>query len=149
MGRIGLDANVFLSVLLPEATKTDRENVEGSERILNALAQGDHTGVTSSMVFAEIAWAFLREDKATEEMEGAKYVLESMSNLEIIPVSNDIAWGAGKRRRKYYKRGQISYQDAIYLTACVLEKVDVLYTSDPDLLDIEKPETTIKQPKDF
>ncbi|NOZ59427.1 MAG: hypothetical protein GXO66_07635 [Euryarchaeota archaeon] len=63
MGKIGLDANIFLCILLPESTIAGKENIEGCERILKSLGRGN-TAITSTIVLAEIAWAFLREGKA-------------------------------------------------------------------------------------
>ena len=148
MGKIGLDSNIFLCVLLPEATKTDKQNVAGSEKLLGSLSSSN-IGVTSSIVFAEVAWAFLREEKDGEEMEGAKYVLKTMEGLKIISVSDEIAWKAGRLRRLYYSRkNQISYQDTIYLVTSISENVDALYTTDPDLLNISEPEVPIIEAKD-
>nr|MDO8098759.1 type II toxin-antitoxin system VapC family toxin [Candidatus Njordarchaeota archaeon] len=149
MGRkIGVDANIFLCVLLPESTKTDEKNVIGSERILKSLSQG--IGVTSSIVFAEAAWASLREGKDDIELEAVRHVIESMEGLKILEVDNDIAWNAGKLRRKYYtKELQISYQDAIYLVTCIEERVDSFYTTDSHLLELSAEIPMIKEAKDF
>jgi predicted nucleic acid-binding protein len=138
LGEIGIDANILLCVLLPEATKTDEENVEGSERLLRSLGP-DNLGIISSMVFAEVAWAFLREGKDGVELEAAKQVIEGMEGLEIVPVDNDIAWQAGKLRQKYYsKELQISYQDAIYLATCIRRGVEAFYTTDFHLLKVKE-----------
>ena len=78
MGKIGIDANVFLCVLLPESTKTDEENMKGSERLLGSLGSRN-MGVTSSIALAEVAWAFLREEKSGEELEAVRYVILGMA----------------------------------------------------------------------
>ncbi|KXA91292.1 hypothetical protein AKJ57_01870 [candidate division MSBL1 archaeon SCGC-AAA259A05] len=149
MGRIGLDSNVFLCVLLPGATKTSRGNIDGSERVLKSLS-GTNKGITSSIVLAEIAWAFLREGKGGPEMEGAKEVIEGTEGLEINPVDPHIAWRAGKLRGRHYeKESPISYQDTVYLATSLREKVDALYTTDPHLLKLEEEEIPIVEPKDF
>ncbi|MEE8167523.1 MAG: PIN domain-containing protein [Candidatus Hydrothermarchaeales archaeon] len=136
MGRIGIDANVFLCVLLPESTKTDAENVSGSERILRSIGSRN-AGITSSIALAEVAWAFLREGKDGVELEAARHVIETMSGLKIVSVENSIAWEAGKLRRRYYtKKSQLSYQDAIYLITCI-KRVDAFYTTDAHLLKIK------------
>ena len=149
-GKVGLDANVFLCILLPEATKADKENIEGSEAIIEALTKKKIQSVTSSIALSELAWAFLREEKPIKEMEGGRYVLEEMlkESLEIIPVNNNIAWQAGKLRRKYYtKENMISYQDAIYLATCLNQTAKPLYTTDPHLLITE--EIKVLEPKNF
>lgn len=148
MGKIGIDANVFLCILLPESTKADEENVAGSERILKSIGL-ENTGITSSMVMAEVVWAFLREDKGGIELEAARSVIETMKGLKIIEVDNEIAWNAGKLRRKYYsKKLQLSYQDAVYLATCIKERVEVFYTTDAHLLEI-KADVPIKEAKYF
>lgn len=137
MGRIGIDANIFLCVLLPKSTITDKENLNGSEIILKSIGS-ENIGITSSIALAEVAWAFLRECKGGVELEAARNVIETMNGLEIIGVDNEIAWNAGKLRRKHYsKKVQLSYQDAIYLATCITEGVEAFYTTDAHLLEIK------------
>ena len=70
------------------------------------------------------------------------------NSLKIIPVNNNIAWQAGKLRRKYYTReNMISYQDVIYLATCLNEKATLLYTTDPHLLMTR--EIKVLEPKNF
>lgn len=148
MGKIGIDANIFLCILLPESTKADRENANGSERILRSI-NTENTGITSSIVFSEVVWAFLREGKAEIELEAVRHVIQNIKGLKILQVDNDIAWKAGKLRRKYYsKEVQISYQDAIYLVTCMREGVEAFYTTDSHLLKIPV-NIPIREPKDF
>ncbi len=148
MGRIALDANVFLSVLLPESTLTTRENIEGCERILRSIGK-THTAVTSTIVLAEVAWAFLRERKEGIELEAAREVIEEIPGLKLVPVDTDIAFSAGKLRKKYYsKELQISYQDAIYLVTSLREEAEIFYTTDTHLLRL-KEKIKIREPKDF
>jgi predicted nucleic acid-binding protein len=148
VGKIGLDANIFLCILLPESTIAGNENIRGCERILKSLGMGN-TGITSTILFAEIAWAFLREEKAGVELEAARKVIEGMQGLKLVPVDSGIAFEAGKLRRKYYsKKFQISYQDAIYLTTCLRENVETFYTTDSHLLSL-KEKIEIREPKDF
>ncbi|GEM_PF-5535114 len=148
MGKIGIDANIFLCVLLPESTKTDRENVKASERILKSINTED-TGITSSIVFAEVAWAFLREGKYETELEAVKHVIQTIKGLKILKVDEETAWNAGKLRRRYYsKKLQLSYQDAIYLVTCIKEGVDVFYTTDSHLLKL-RTEIPVMEAKNF
>lgn len=148
MGKIGIDANIFLCVLLSESTVADRENINASERILKSIGS-ENTAITSSIVLAEIAWAFLREGKTGIELEAAKNVMETMRGLEFINVDTEVAWDAGKLRRKHYsKKTQLSYQDAVYLATCVKEGAEVFYTTDAHLLEI-KAEIPIKEAKKF
>lgn len=148
MGRIGIDANIFLCILLPESTKTEGENVAGSERILKSIGSRN-AGITSSIVMAEIAWAFLREGRDGIELEAARRVIEDMRGLKIVNVDTDVAWSAGKLRRKYYgKKLRLSYQDAVYLATCIREGVEAFYTTDAHLLKI-KTDMPIKEARQF
>ena len=148
MGKIGIDANIFLCVLLPESTRADEENIKGSERVLRSLTKNN--GITSSIVLAETAWAFLREEKDGIELEAARHVIETMNGLEILKVDDNIAWDAGKLRRKHYsKELQLSYQDAIYLATCINEKVEAFYTTDSHLLKMSEETIKVIEAKDF
>jgi len=148
LGKIGMDANVFLSILLPESTKMDEENAAGSRRLIKSIGL-ENTGIVSSILMAEIVWAFLREDKGSVECKAVRGVIETVKGLEIINVDNGIAWNAGKLRKKYYsEKLPISYQDAVYLATCIKEGVEVFYTSDAHLLRI-KADVPIKEVKYF
>jgi hypothetical protein len=82
-------------------------------------------GVTNSIVLAEIAWAFLRNGKGGIELGAARSVIENMGRLGIIEVDNEIAWNAGKLRRKHYGRKlQLPYQDAVYFSTYIRERVE-------------------------
>jgi predicted nucleic acid-binding protein len=148
LGRIGLDSNVFLCVLLPKASKTDPENVHGARRILGSLGKGNQ-GVTSAIALAEVAWAFLRESKKGPEFEAAKSVITGMEGLEIESVTSDLAWSGGKLRARHYsKKRFISYQDSIYLATSIKRGVDVLYSTDSHLLEIQES-IPVVEPKRF
>jgi len=146
VGRVGVDASIFLCVLLPGPTKAGESNIRGSEKLLRSVGR-DSMAVTSSIVFAEVAWAFLREGKETVELEAAKQVIEGMGGLEIIPVDNEIAWLAGRFRRRYYSgKLQLSYQDALYLATCIQNGVKTFYTTDSHLLSIDEKSIQVLKP---
>jgi len=148
LGRIGLDSNVFLCVLLPEASKTDPENVRGARRIIASLGT-ENRAVTSALVLAEVAWAFLREGKKGPELEAAKSVMTSIEGLEIESVTPDLAWSGGKLRAKHYSKDRsISYQDSIYLATSIDGGAEVLYSTDSHLLGIEES-IPVVEPKKF
>lgn len=148
MGRIGLDSNVFLCVLLPEASRTDPENVHGARRILESLGR-DNRGVTSALMLAEVAWAFLREGKRGPELEAAKSVITSIEGLEIESVTPNLAWSGGKLRAKHYsKTRSISYQDSIYLVTSIEGGAEILYSTDSHLLGIRES-IPVVEPRKF
>lgn len=148
MGRIGLDSNIFLCLLLPEASKTDPENVERAGEVLRSLSR-ENQGVTSALLLAEVAWAFLREGKGAPEIEAARTVITSMERLDIRSVTPDLAWLGGRLRGKHYSRERsISYQDSIYLVTSIEAGCEVLYSTDRHLLGIREG-IRVVEPKDF
>lgn len=143
-----LDANVFLAVLLPAPTKMEQENVEGSERVLAALGKGEVSAVTSSIVFAELRWAFAREEAGGFEI--VDFTLRELyrGKLEIINVTPEIASQAATLRKKYYSRqNDFSYNDGLYLATALQTGADVLVSSDPHFGSVAEIKTM--EPKDF
>lgn len=148
MGRIGLDSNVFLCLLMPEASRTDPENVKGAGRVLRSLGRENH-GVTSALLLAEVAWAFLREGKEGPEIEAARTIITSMEGLDIVAVTPDIAWLGGRLRGKHYSRERsISYQDSIYLVTSMEAGSEVLYSTDRHLMGIQEG-IRVAEPREF
>ncbi len=148
MGKIGLDSNVFLCLLLPEASRTDPENVEGAGRLLRSLGR-ENQGVTSALLLAEVAWAFLREGKNGPEVEAARTIITSMEGLDVVAVTPDLAWLGGRLRGKHYSRERsISYQDSIYLATSIQAGCDALYSTDRHLLGIREG-IRVAEPKEF
>ena len=66
-------------------------------------------------------------------------IVNSLSNLSILPVTSTIAVYAADLRTKYYStKNQLSYADVIHLATATLSGCDVFYTGDPDFSDIEE-----------
>ena len=70
-----LDANLFLAILIPEATRAPKNEIAGAARVLKAVEEGHLQGVTTAILFGEIRYAYLREDKLGFEI--ARAAIES------------------------------------------------------------------------
>jgi predicted nucleic acid-binding protein len=130
-----LDANIFLAVLIPEATKVFQIEVAGGERVLKAVEKGRLRGVSTTILFGEIRYVYLRDEKPGFEIASA--AIEAEANLKIVPVSRSLAVHAAELRRRYYsKRNSFSYNDGLYLATGLAEQADFLITTDPHLLNV-------------
>jgi predicted nucleic acid-binding protein len=130
-----LDANIFLAVLIPEATRAPKDEIAGAERILKAVEAGRLRGISTAILFGEIRYAYLREDKPGFEI--ARAAIEAETNLRVSIVTVPLAIHAAELRRRYYsKKNVFSYNDGLYLATALAEKVDLLITTDPHLLSV-------------
>ena len=137
-----LDANIFLSVLIPEATKAPKEEIQGSERVLQDLEEGRLQGVSTAILFGEIRYVYLREQKPGFEI--ARAAIEAEANLRIVSVTAALAINAAELRKQYYsKKNVFSYNDGLYLATGLAEHADYLITTDPHLLHVADIETLL------
>ncbi len=128
-----LDANVFLALLVPEATKVSREETGGAERVLRAVEKGLLRGIAPSILFGELRYVYLRDDKPGFEI--ARAAIDAESNFRTVPVTVPLAIHAAELRRKYYsKQNTFSYNDGLYLAVGIAEHADLMITTDPHLL---------------
>ncbi len=136
-----LDANVFLAVLIPEATKASKEEISGAERVLRAVEEGRLRGVSTTILFGEIRYVYLREDKPGFEIACA--AIEAEVNLRVLAITVPLAIHAAELRRKYYsKRNAFSHNDGLYLATILSEDADLLITTDPHLLNVTDLKTS-------
>src|SRR6185436_19045541 len=84
-----LDANIFLAVLVPEATRAPKDEIAGAARVLKAVEDGSLRCVSTAIVLGEIRYVYLREDKAGFEI--ARAAIESESNLRVLSVTATLA----------------------------------------------------------
>ena len=135
-----LDANIFLAVLIPEATRAPKEEIAGAARVLKAVEEGHLHGVTTAILFGEIRYAYVREDKLGFEI--ARAAIEAEANLRVVVVTASLAIHAAELRRKYYsKKNVFSYNDGLYLATGLAEKADIILTTDPHLLSARELKT--------
>ena len=120
-----LDANIFLAVLIPEATRAPKDEIAGAERVLKAVEAGRLRGISTAILFGEIRYAYLREDKPGFEI--ARAAIEGETNLRVSTVTGSLAIHAAELRRRYYsKKNVFSYNDGLYLATALAEEVDIL-----------------------
>ena len=132
-----LDANVFLAVLIPEATKAPKGEITGSQRVLREIEEGRLKGVCPSILFGELRYVYLREDKPGFEITFA--AIKAEANLRTIAITAPLAINAAELRKKYYsKKNAFSYNDGLYLSTGLSEKVELLITTDPHLLSVSE-----------
>lgn len=130
--KLYLDTYVFMDML------------SGNEELANKAKEylKAHS-VVSAIVFAELAYHIIRRDK--ESVEEILHLVQSLPNLEIIPVAPEIATLAGSLRAKYRKRieKKLTYFDCIHLATAISEKCVKFITGDRGLRDIEEIEVEI------
>jgi len=135
-----LDANVFLAMLIPEATRAPKEEILGSARVLKALEEGRLRCVSTAILLGEIRYVYLREDRAGFEI--ARAAIEADSSLRLLSVTASLAIHSAELRRKYYsKKNAFSYNDGLYLATGLAERADLLITTDPHLLNVSELKT--------
>jgi predicted nucleic acid-binding protein len=135
-----LDANIFLAVLVPEATRAPKDEIAGAARVLKTLEDGRLRAVSTAIVLGEIRYVYLRENKAGFEI--ARAAIESESNLRVSSITATLAIHAAELRRKYYsKKNAFSYNDGLYLATGLAEHADLMITTDPHLLSVTELKT--------
>lgn len=134
-----LDSNIFLAVMLPEATKAPKEEIQGAASVLQALEAGRISAVTSVMALAEIRWVFSREER--DGFDIAKATLEGgfEDRLTLLTVDADIAVASARFRSRYYSRtNPFSYNDGIFLATALRARAWALITTDRHLLSVSE-----------
>ena len=130
-----LDANIFLAVLIPEATQAPKEEIRGATRVLKALEEGHLHGVSTTILLGEIRYVYLRENKVGFEI--ARAAIEVERHLRLLVITVPLAVHAAELRRRYYsKRNAFSYNDGLYLATGLAEQAEILITTDPHLLSV-------------
>ena len=130
-----LDANIFLAVLIPEATRAPKDEIAGAARVLRALEDGHLRAVSTAIVLGEIRYVYLREDKAGFEI--ARAAIESENSIRTLDITAPLAIHAAELRRRYYsKKNAFSYNDGLYLATGLAEQADMRITTDPHLFSV-------------
>jgi len=146
--RFCLDSNVFLAVIIPEATRAPRDDIRGAERLLRALQKGEIAAVTSVMALAEIRWVFEREEKPGFDIARATLEDGFAEHLTVLSVDADLAVRSAIHRRRYYsKSNPFSYNDGIFLATALRAGATTLVTTDPHLLHVS--EISARRPSAF
>lgn len=136
---ICLDSWIWLEYLFEDTTWKE------AAEVIESANQPEQGGIVPATVIAEVSY-HIRRQKDAETAEEAIIAIRSFDNIEIIPVTGDIAEYAAALRMKYYQRGEceLSYADAIHLAlAAVVSECDTFYSGDPDFEHVDEVDTVI------
>lgn len=136
---IFLDSWVWLEFVF------DGEHADEAESVLVRADSPEEGGLITPTVIAEVSYRIRRVENA-ETAKTAVRAIHDYDHIESIPVIDEVGEYAAELRHKYYDRGEqaLSYADAIHLATAILhDECHVLYTGDPDFVDVEEIETVI------
>ena len=121
---------------------SEDDRYKEAEKVIEKLQEKE--GVISTTVLMEVKYR-IKKKYDRELSDRVIHIMEAFDNLNILPVTSEVAKYAADLRDKYYKRKQkeLSYADAIHLATAVLTDCEVLYSGDPDFEDIDEIETEI------
>lgn len=94
-------------------------------------------GIVSSILLTELAY-HIRKRKGRAKMEEVLFYIQSLPNIEIVPVDEEIATLAARIRAKYLKKieKRLTYFDCIHIATAVATKCDIFVTGDRGFKDI-------------
>lgn len=132
-----LDTFVFMDILSGKS-----EAAEKAVSYLRRISTGK--GIVSAIVLTELCFHVKRRGSREKADEILSYV-QSLPNLKIIPVSNEISVAAGRLRARYFRKitKKLTYFDCIHIATAIAEKCDVFVTGDRGFRDIEEIEMEI------
>lgn len=137
MGKIYLDTFVFTDILSGE---------ELSAKAIQYIEEAKKVGgVISSVQLTELGF-HLRRRKSREKTEEIIFYIQSLPNLEIIPVTADIAKDAGLLRARYRRmktQKKFTYFDCIHLATALTAKCTKFVTGDKGFKEVNEIETEI------
>ena len=134
--KIYLDTFVFMDILSgePEAKKAQAylEKIKSSG------------GVISSILFSELAF-HIRRKRGKEKAEEILLYVQSLPNLEIVPVSEQIAKAAGMLRARYLRKisKKLTYFDCIHIATALAAGCSKFVTGDKGFKEINEIEMEI------
>src|SRR2546430_14124925 len=125
----------------PRSTLFPYTTLFRSERVLRAVEEGRLRAISTTILFGEIRYVYLREDKPGFEIAYA--AIEAAENLRTVTITIPLAIHAAELRRKYYsKNNAFSYNDGLYLATGLAEQADLLIPTDPHLLNVTEMKAT-------
>lgn len=136
MASIFLDSSIFLNYFL------NGPKFQKSSRFIVDLDNGQMKAVINTMCILEIKYHILQE-KGHEQAEQAIFLIKRNSNLEIVPITSEIAERAAELRSKYYDRNErpLSFADSLHLATAIEKNCSKLVTADSDFKDITEMRT--------
>jgi len=116
---------------------------EKAKNIIGKIVKGEKA-VISAMVLAELKYRIAKKYSIGRSNE-AIFKIQSLPNVEILPVSTEVAILAADLRIKYYDKEKrpLSFADVINLATAIMTKCDKFYSGDPDFKNVEEIETAI------
>lgn len=128
--RIYFDTFVFMDIL------SGSEYAERAKSHVELLGKGTG-GVISSVLFAELSYHLMRKSGKDKAEEVLIYI-QSLPNMEIVPVSTEIAKKAGRLRVKYSRlEKKLTYFDCIHLATAMYSQCDKFLTGDKGFLGVD------------
>ena len=118
------------------------EKAEQAERIIERMQE--EGGIISTTVLTEVRYQ-IRRKYGEQKADKLTAIITSFENLDIMPVTEEVAVYAADLRHKYYQRknNQISYADTIHIATAAMTHCNKIYTGDPDFKEIKEIETEI------
>ncbi len=118
------------------------EKAEEAEKVIKRIQE--ESTVISPTVIAEVRYR-VRRKFGQEESDKITAIITSFDNLDIMPVTEEVAIYAADLRNKYYDRNenQISYADTIHIATAAMTGCDNLYTGDGDFDGIEEVDVVV------
>lgn len=131
--KIYLDTFVFMDILSGEAEAAK------AEAYLEKMKAGAATGVVSAVLFSELAYHIKRRRGKERAMEILAYI-SSLPNLEIVPVSREIAESAGMLRARYSGKiaKKLTYFDCIHIATALAAACNKFVTGDKGFRDVKE-----------
>jgi predicted nucleic acid-binding protein len=128
-----LDTFVFMDILSGDAAL--------SQKALQYVKEAEKEGaVVSTIIFSELAY-HIRRHRGKEKTEEILFYVRSLPNLNIIPVTEEIAKTAGMMRAKYRKMKlpkKFTYFDCIHLATALSEGCKRFVTGDKGFKDVKE-----------
>ncbi len=138
MEKIFLDSYVFLDVILG----TDKKGK--AIFYLKKVQKKNAIGVIDSLCLLEIKYHVMRK-LGHEKGEDACYFIKSFPNLEILPVSSELAEHAADIRFAYYdkKNRALSFADAVHISAAIKSKCSKIVSGEQDFAELTEIKSEI------
>jgi len=130
--KIYLDTFVFMDVL-----SDDYEASRKAALYLNQLKEKQ--AVISAVLFAELSFHIKRQ-RGRERAEEILMYISSLPNLEIVPVSVEIAKAAGMLRARYAGKieKKLTYFDCVHLATALSSNCTRFVTGDKGFRDVKE-----------
>ena len=133
-----LDTFVFMDILSGDAMM--------SEKAYGYVKEAEKTGAAVSVViFTELAY-HLRKRKSREKTEEILFYIQSLPNIEFIPISSEIATTAGLLRAKYRRLKfpkKFTYFDCVHIATALNANCKKFVKGDRGFSDVKEIEVEL------